>query len=198
MNPRPSVVILAGPNGAGKSTAAPLLLAEARLDAERFINADVIAAERSPADPAGAAIAAGREMLSRLQELAQRRQSFAFETTLASRHFAPWLRRLVESGYSVDILFLWLPSPDLAVARVRSRVMLGGHDVPEAVVRRRYRRGLRNFFELYQPLATTWRVYDSAVSDDPFLIASGSGQRVANVTDLATWARIRRGAYGSE
>ena len=137
-------------------------------------------------------------MLSRLHELSQHRQSFAFETTLASRHFAPWLRGLVESGYSADILFLWLSSPDLAVARVRSRVMLGGHDVPEAVVRRRYRRGLRNFFELYQPLATTWRVYDSAVSDDPLLIASGSGETVADVNDLATWARIRRGAYESE
>ena len=198
MESRPSVVVLAGPNGAGKSTAAPLLLREAPLDVRLFVNADEIAAERSPADPGGAAIAAGREMLSRLQELAQRRQSFAFETTLASRHFAPWLRRLVESGYSVDILFLWLPSPDLAVARVRSRVMLGGHDVPEAVVRRRYRRGLRNFFELYQPLATTWRVYDSAVSDDPLLIAFGNGETVADVSDVATWARIRRGAYESE
>ena len=192
------MVVLAGPNGAGKTTAAPFLLREAPLDVRLFVNADEIAAERSPADPAGAAIAAGREMLSRLQELARHRQSFAFETTLASRHFAPWLRRLVESEYSVDILFLWLPSPDLAVARVRSRVMLGGHDVPEAVVRRRYRRGLRNFFELYRPLATTWRVYDSAVSDDPLLIAAGSGQTVADVTDLATWERIRRGAYGSE
>ena len=198
MESRPSVVVLAGPNGAGKSTAAPLLLREAPLDVRLFVNADEIAAERSPADPAGAAIAAGREMLSRLHELSQHRQSFAFETTLASRHFAPWLRGLVESGYSADILFLWLPSPDLAVARVRSRVMLGGHDVPEAVVRRRYRRGLRNFFELYQPLASTWRVYDSAVSDDPLLIAAGSGETVADVHDLATWARIRRGAYESE
>ena len=195
---RPSVVILAGPNGAGKSTAAPFLLGGAPLDMRLFINADEIAAKRSPADPARAAIAAGREMLSRLHELAQDRQSFAFETTLASRHFAPWLRGLVESGYSVDILFLWLPTPDLAVARVKSRVMVGGHDVPEAVVRRRYLRGLRNFFDLYQPIATTWLVYDSAVSGDPLLLAAGSGHTVADVSDLATWARIRRGAYGRE
>ena len=86
MESRPSVVVLAGPNGAGKSTAAPLLLREAPLDVRLFVNADEIAAKRSPADPAGAAIAAGREMLSRLQELARHRQSFAFETTLASRH----------------------------------------------------------------------------------------------------------------
>jgi len=174
-----------------------MLLREARLDMRQFVNADEIAAERSPADPAGAALTAGREMLSRLRELAQRRRSFAFETTLASRHFAPWLKRLVERGYSVDILFLWLPSSDVAVARVKSRVILGGHDVPEAMIRRRYQRGLRNFFELYQPLAANWRVYDSAVSRDPLLIAAGSGQTVANVTDPATWEHIRRGAYGS-
>jgi predicted ABC-type ATPase len=76
--------------------------------------------------------------------------------------------------------------------------MIGGHDVPEAVVRRRYWRGLRNFFELYQPLATTWRVYDSAVSHDPVLIAAGRGHIVADVTDFAKWERIRRGPYGSE
>ena len=198
MDPQPSVVILAGPNGAGKSTAAPFLLHEMPLDMRLFINADEIAAERSPGNPAGAAVAAGREMLSRLHELALDRQSFAFETTLASRHFTPWLGGLVASGYSLDILFLWLPSPDLAVARVRGRVMVGGHDVPEAVVRRRYWRGLRNFCDLYQPLATTWRVYDSAVSNHPLLIAAGHRQTVADVRDRATWERIRRGAFGSE
>ena len=196
MEPRPSVVILAGPNGAGKSTAAPLLLGEARLHARVFVNADEIAAERSPADPAGAAIAAGREMLSRLHGLAQHRQSFAFETTLASRHFAPWLEGLIETGYSVDILFLWLPTPDLAVARVKSRVMVGGHDVSETVVRRRYQRGLRNFFELYQPLATTWQMYDSSVGGAPRLIVTGSGGLIGSVSDPATWAEIQRGAYG--
>ena len=106
MATRPSVVILAGPNGAGKSTAAPFLLREMPLDMRLFINADEIAAERSPGNPAGAAVAAGREMLSRLHELALDRQSFAFETTLASRHLAPWLNGLVASGYSLDILFL--------------------------------------------------------------------------------------------
>ena len=198
MAARPSVVILAGPNGAGKSTFAPRLLRQASLDVGLFINADEIAAERSPTDPAGAALAAGREMLSRLHELAEHRQSFAFETTLASRHFAPWLQGLIESGYSVGILFLWLPTADAAVARVKSRVLLGGHDVPEAVIRRRYHRGLRNFFELYQPLATNWRVYDSAVNLDPFLIAAGTGRTVADVTDPVTWEHIRRGTHGRE
>jgi len=84
-----------------------------------FVNADDIALDQSPSDPASVALAAGREMLFRLHELARLRQSFAFETTLASRHFAPWLEGLLDTGYSVDLLFLWLPSPEAARARAR-------------------------------------------------------------------------------
>lgn len=76
--------------------------------------------------------------------------------------------------------------------------MRGGHDVPEAIVRRRYRRGLRNFFDLYQPLATTWQMYDGSVGNAPLLIAAGSGRTIEYVSDRATWAHIQRGAYGSE
>ena len=115
--PRPCVVILAGPNGAGKSTAAPELL-QGELAVTEFVNADVIARGLSAFDPDRAAIAAGRVMLTRLDELARQRESFAFETTLASRSFAPWLRDLRASGYAVHLFFLWLSSADLAVQRV--------------------------------------------------------------------------------
>ena len=196
MDPRPSVVVLAGPNGAGKSTSAPLLLGGALPEVRQFINADDIALERSPSNPEAAAVAAGREMLSRLHELARQRESFAFETTLATRHFAAWLEGLLRSGYSVHIVFLWLPSPEVARERVERRVIEGGHDVPESIVRRRYRRGLRNFFDLYQPLATTWQMYDNSVGSAPLLIAAGSGRTVDSVSDPRIWAEIQAGAYG--
>ena len=93
---------------------------------------------------------AGRIMLARLRELARQRVDFAFETTLASRTFAPWLRELRDSDYRVHLLFLWLPSPELAIARVATRVQEGGHHVPDETIRRRYHAGLRNFFRLYQ------------------------------------------------
>ncbi|MCY2996183.1 MAG: hypothetical protein NTY19_51290 [Planctomycetota bacterium] len=99
---------------------------------------------------------AGSIMHARLRELAARRRDFAFETTLASRSLAPWLAELVRGGYEFHLVFLWLPSEDFAVQRVADRVRMGGHSVPEATVRRRYERGLRNFFRLYQPLAATW------------------------------------------
>src|SRR5690242_10389042 len=95
-------------------------------------------------EPGRAAMAAGRIMLSRLRELARQRRTFAFETTLASRPFAPWLAELIGTGYQFHLIFLWLPSPDMAVARVAARIREGGHDVPEETIRRRHEAGLAN------------------------------------------------------
>jgi len=142
----PNLVVLAGPNGAGKSTAAPALL-QGTLGVTEFVNADVIAQGLSAFDPDRVALAAGRIMLRRLQELARQGVSFAFETTLASRSFAPWIRELARTGYLFHLVFLWLPSADFAVQRVANRVRLGGHDVPEMTIRRRYHLGLYNFFQ---------------------------------------------------
>ena len=188
----PNLVVLAGPNGAGKSTLAPLLLKGA-LKVDEYVNADVIAQGLSGFNPMGVAMEAGRIMLARLRELAEQRVSFAFETTLASRSYAGWIRKLTGQGFRFQLAFLWLPSADLAVARVADRVRMGGHDVPEPTVRRRYVAGLRNFHRLYQPIAKTWRVYDNASSRTPALIAWGTGPRVEGVTDEATWGRIQTG-----
>ena len=161
LSSRPNLIVIAGPNGAGKSTAAPALLRGA-LGVTEFVNADVIAQGLSAFDPDRAALAAGRIMLRRLQDLARQGVNFAFETTLASRSFAPWIQELSRARYQFHLVFLWLPSANFAVQRVANRVRLGGHGVPEATIRRRYRAGLYNFFRLYQPLATTWSVFDNS------------------------------------
>src|SRR5947207_12600892 len=112
----PYVIVVAGANGAGKSTAAPYLLRDTLKVAE-FVNADAIAVGLSAFRPESVAIAAGRIMLARLKSLAEAREDFAFETTLAGRNFAPWLRELRAVGYRAHLAFLSLPNPDLAVAR---------------------------------------------------------------------------------
>ena len=190
---RPHVIVLSGPNGAGKSTAAPALLKGA-LGVAEFVNPDVIAQGLSAFGPDRLGLAAGRIMLTRLRELARQRVDFAFETTLASRRFAPWLADLRRSGFSVHLLFLWLPSADLAVERVAERVHMGGHAVPEEIIRRRYPSGLQNFFALYRPLATTWRADDASRADRPRLITRGKGDKVTRTTEEQTWALITRGA----
>jgi predicted ABC-type ATPase len=185
----PSIVVLAGPNGAGKSTAAPLILKDS-LGIAEFVNADVIARGLSGFEPERAALAAGRIMLARLRDLARLRIGFAFETTLASRTFAPWLADLVRSGYEFHLVFLWLPSADLAVARVAARVQEGGHDVPEETIRRRYDAGLLNFFRLYQPMTTTWRLCDNSGTSGPRPIVSGEAGFTRIVDDPQLWEQI--------
>jgi predicted ABC-type ATPase len=137
LSERALLVVLAGPNGAGKSTTAAHLLKGA-LAVEEFVNADIIAQGLSAYRPESAAVTAGRVMLERLRFLARERRDFAFETTLAGRGHAPWLQDLRAAGYRAHLIFLALPAADLAVARVAERVRQGGHDVPEAVVRRRF------------------------------------------------------------
>src|SRR5262245_38172329 len=148
----PHVILLAGANGAGKSTVAPRLL-RGVLRVREFVNADTIASGLSGFSPESAAFQAGRLMLTRLSELSKRRANFAFESTLSARSFAPWLKGLKAKGYRVRIIFLFLPDLKLAMERVRQRVRSGGHDIPVTVIRRRYYAGIKNFLDLYMPLA---------------------------------------------
>jgi predicted ABC-type ATPase len=189
----PSLIALSGPNGAGKSTAGPGLLKDT-LGITEFVNADLIARGLSPFAPERASVAAGRIMVERLRALAHHRASFAFETTLSGRGHARWIAGLLASGYLFHAIFLWLPSADHAIARVADRVRRGGHHVPDEVVRRRYHAGLRNFFRLYRPMATSWRLYDNSSEARPQLVARGGASAELRVFDENTWREVIRGA----
>ncbi|MBL8039749.1 MAG: zeta toxin family protein, partial [Chthonomonas sp.] len=141
-NDAPTWVIMAGPNGSGKSSAAKLLLPPSMT----FVNADMIAQEQSGKRDTPADLRAGRTLVRILDNLEQERHDFAVETTLANLKLIPRLQRLQQSGYETQLIFMWLQSPELAVERVAARVRMGGHDVPEDTIRRRYERGLRHFF----------------------------------------------------
>lgn len=189
----PCVIVLAGPNGAGKSTSARTLLAES-LGLMTFVNADVIAQGLAGFDPDSAALEASRIMLERLRALAAQRADFAFETTLAARSYAPWLMELRDGGYRADLVYFWLASADLAVARVAERVRSGGHNVPEATVRQRYVRSVRNFFTLYGPAVGRWQFYDNSGTGGPQLIAHGDRPGPETVLDATAWARVKEQA----
>lgn len=131
-------------------------------------------------------------MLLRLEELAAQRADFAFETTLSSRTFAPFIRALCAAGYQIRLLYIWLNSADLCIERVRHRFRSGGHLVDETVVRRRYERSLSNFFTLYRPLADDWQVYDNSSGEQPRLVAEGHRTQVVSVRDRETWDEMMR------
>jgi predicted ABC-type ATPase len=193
---QPIVVVIGGPNGAGKTTCASLLLPEA-IGLRQFVNADTIAAGLSAFAPETVALQAGRIMLERLNELARERQSFAFETTLASRSFAPFLRELQTNGYTVHVAYVWLRSPDLSVDRVAGRVARGGHHVPEETVRRRYARGLTNFHRLYRPLADSWLLCDNSSKVLKHVAAGTRGQPVW-LFDRVTYEEFERTTHAPD
>jgi predicted ABC-type ATPase len=187
----PNVIIVAGPNGAGKTTASADILVGA-LAVREFVNADIIAKGLSSFQPASVAFDAGRIMLQRLHHLTAQCANVAFETTLASRTFASWIKGLTATGYEFRLLFFWLPSADMAVERVRRRVLEGGHHVSEDVIRRRYEAGLKNFFHIYRPLAASWQFYDNAVRGKRRLIASGELNQATVVLDVDLWNNVNR------
>ena len=186
----PNVFVMGGPNGAGKSTVAPFLLRDV-VRLEDFVNADVIARGLSGFEPDRAAMQAGRLMIARLRELAGERRDFAFETTLASRSFAPWLRRIREEGYRVHVVYVWVPDPETSVQRVHLRVSQGGHHVPPDIVHRRYQRGLENLWRLYMPIADHWRIYNNTDRAGARLVAYGGPAGVEGVFDEQLLERIR-------
>ena len=166
-----NILIIAGPNGAGKTTfATEFLLNEA--GCRTFVNADMIAAGLNPFEPERSAVAAGRLMLRMIDDYVRKGESFAFETTLSGRSYARMIPRWQAQGYWVRLCFLRLPTADMAVARVRNRVIEGGHNVDEEVVRRRFNAGLQNFQQIYRDIVNEWRLYD-ATEESPKLAAEG-------------------------
>lgn len=187
----PQAFILAGPNGAGKSTLSTRFVPRG----VPFLNADDIA--REIAQPGRSAdIAAGRLLLARLDEVEQARIDFAVETNLANRTLALRIPRWREAGFEVLLYFVWVPSAEIAVERVAQRVRSGGHNIPEATIRRRYRVGLRMFFDVYQPLVDVWRVYDNSGEGRPSVIAKGRVRRRETWDSIVQ--EVRNGDTGGE
>jgi predicted ABC-type ATPase len=187
----PIVIVIGGPNGAGKSTIAPAII-ERAFGRIEFVNADTIARGLSGLDPDRQAFAAGRIMLRHIRNLAAARRSFAFETTLASRTFAPFLRRLIGDGGRVHLVYVWVRSPEIAVQRVLARVASGGHSVPEETIRRRYDRSINNFFELYRPLSWSWEVIDNSSPGRPTIIAVKGQDEDMIIRDLPAWQAMEQ------
>lgn len=161
--------IIAGPNGAGKTTFATEFLPN-EAHCPIFINADLIAAELNPLQPDLVALQAGRMMVKMIHDYVEKEKSFAFETTLSGRGYARLIPLWQKKGYVVKLFFLRLPIPEMAIARVRQRVLEGGHDVPEQTVRRRFYSGWRNFNSIYRDIVDEWVVYENS-GDSPVLLS---------------------------
>ena len=152
------------------------------------MNADEIARGLSPFQPETVSVQAGRLMLTRLQELLAAGESFALETTLATRIYLPFIKQAQEQGYYVSLFFFWLNSPASAVERVKMRVSEGGHNIPESVIRRRYEGGLRYFFTRYQKIVDDWVFLDNSNALGRIVAEGSSGQTVVSQSEI--WQRL--------
>ncbi|MCX5704910.1 MAG: zeta toxin family protein [Candidatus Omnitrophica bacterium] len=184
-----AVYIIAGPNGSGKTTFAKLFLPD-YVNCPNFVNADLIAQGLAPFGPRAAAIKAGKLVLQEIHEYARRGVDFAFETTLSGKSYARLLTDLKSKDYALHLFFLWIPSPELAIARIKDRVIEGGHHVPAEDVRRRFTRGINNFFNLYEPLLDSWMLFDNSKAK-PVLIAKRRNGHKEVINDVL-FAAVQR------
>ena len=186
----PNLYIIAGCNGAGKTTASFTVLPE-MLNCYEFINADEIARGLSPFNPDRAAIEAGRLMLIKIDELLLKQKDFAFETTLATKSYVKTIKKAQENGYFITLIFFWLDSVDLAIERVKTRVLEGGHNIPNAVITRRYFSGLNNLFNLYIPICNFWMVFNNSKTHSE-LIAEGYSDKDLDIKNINTFDIIKQ------
>lgn len=176
--------IIAGCNGAGKTTASYTVLPDI-LDCREFVNADEIARGLSPFNPEEMAIEAGRLMIKRINELLGKDETFAIETTLATKSYINLVHQAQGKGYVVTLVFFWLRNPELAMQRVAERVRNGGHNIPVPTTRRRYVSGINNLFNLYVPAVDCWVVYDNSVSPRAAIARGGrNAQTIVYNNDL--------------
>lgn len=190
----PEIYIIGGPNGAGKTTSAKSLLPEL-LHCHEYVNADSIAAALSPFAPESVSVQSGRLMLDRIHHLGSQKKSFSFETTMASRSFAPFLADCKKNKYTINLIFLWLQDPELALERVKDRVERGGHTIPSDTILRRYKRSIDNFLNLYIPLADDWILYDNS-STEPTIVAEKKAHQPFSVYDQKSWQKFQESNHG--
>lgn len=187
----PTLYIIAGPNGVGKTTFADRYLPDEAKQLE-FVNADLIARGLSPYDPDSVAIEAGKIVLRRIRELISHRTGFTWETTMSGRTAVGWLRQACEAGYVLKAYFLWVRNPETTIRRIRQRVVKGGHNISEDVSRRRFFKTIQNFFTVYRPLMTSWKLLQNELPGPRLLAVEKSGRLV--VRDAVQFAQIQREA----
>lgn len=177
-----NLYIIAGCNGAGKTTASFTILPEI-LDCKEFVNADEIARGLSPFQPEKVSFEAGRIMLKRIDELFSENENFAFETTLATKSYKEKILKAQENGFFVTLLFFWLKNTELAKERVKTRVLEGGHHIPDDIIERRYYNGILNLFNIYLPIVDQLLIFDNSEGKHKLIAEKNDGEQISIIRE---------------
>lgn len=184
-----TLYIIAGCNGAGKTTASMTMLPEI-WECKEFVNADEIARGLSPFNPESVAFEAGRLMLQRIDILLKGESSFSIETTLSTKSYAKLIDSAHEKGFKVQLLFFWLPSPEVAIERVAQRVKEGGHNIPRDVIFRRYYAGIDNLFKIFMDKVDSWLLVNN-YSVPCIIIARGGFNTEIDIKNVELYQKVR-------
>lgn len=184
-----NLYIIAGCNGAGKTTASFTILPEI-IECNEFVNADEIAKGLSPFQPENVSFEAGRIMLHRINELLLENETFAFETTLSTKSYKNKILQAKEQGYSITLLFFWLESIELAKERVDIRVKEGGHNIPDNVIERRYKKGIKNLFEIYIELVDGTLIFDNSYGKHELIAQKFDNEKIT-ILDSEKFNRLK-------
>ena len=177
-----NLYIIAGCNGAGKTTASFTILPEI-LNCKEFVNADEIAKGLSPFQPEKVSFEAGRIMLKRIDELFLENENFAFETTLATKTYKEKVLNAKKEGYFVTLLFFWLKNTELAKERVKTRVLEGGHNIPEDIIESRYLNGIINLFDIYLPIVDQVLIFDNSEGKHKLIAEKNFGEEISIIKE---------------
>lgn len=184
-----NLYIIAGCNGAGKTTASFTILPEI-LNCKEFVNADEIAKGLSPFQPEKVSFEAGRIMLKRINELLISNDNFAFETTLATKSYKTKVIDAQNKKYTVTLLYFWLQNVELAIERVKTRVIEGGHNIETEVIKRRYINGIRNLFQIYLTIVDEVMIFDNS-GEKPELIAEKTLKSELNILNPIKFDKLK-------
>jgi predicted ABC-type ATPase len=185
-----NLYIIAGCNGAGKTTASFTILPEI-LNCKEFVNADEIAKGLSPFQPEKVSFEAGRIMIKRINELLELNENFAFETTLATKSYKSKVINAQSKNYTVTLLFFWLQNVDLAIERVKTRVIEGGHNIETEVIKRRYINGIKNLFEIYLSIVDEVMIFDNS-GGKPELIAEKTLESEITIRNKIKFEKLKK------
>lgn len=190
--PAPVCTIIAGPNGAGKTTFA-LNYLPSQTTCRNFVNADLIASGLSPLNPDRELVTASRLFLQEIRSYVAKGESFAFETTLSGRSYLRMIRELIDDGWRVDLIYLWLPTVELSIERVAERVAHGGHSIPKDVIIRRYSKSVSNLLHNYASICSSTTCLDNSTLV-PTLIFTEE-MKLRTIKDLTRYEEMLHGPH---